>query len=69
VLTHPWTAAAMAALATLRAALDPSVRGGDYYGPSGRLPYAGHPVRVTSERLTGASYGLPAAPLAPTETS
>jgi NAD(P)-dependent dehydrogenase (short-subunit alcohol dehydrogenase family) len=36
------------ALATLRAATDPAVRGGEYYGPPGRLQYTGHPVRVES---------------------
>jgi NAD(P)-dependent dehydrogenase (short-subunit alcohol dehydrogenase family) len=36
------------ALATLRAATDPAARGGEYYGPPGRLQYAGHPVRVES---------------------
>ena len=36
------------ALATLRAATDPGARGGEYYGPPGRLQYTGHPVRVES---------------------
>jgi NAD(P)-dependent dehydrogenase (short-subunit alcohol dehydrogenase family) len=36
------------ALATLRAAADPGARGGEYYGPPGRLQYTGHPVRVES---------------------
>ncbi len=41
--------AAAGALATLRAATDPEVRGGDYYGPDGRLRRAsGHPVRIES---------------------
>jgi NAD(P)-dependent dehydrogenase (short-subunit alcohol dehydrogenase family) len=40
--------AQMGALATLRAAVDPSARGGEYYGPSGRSQYAGYPVRVES---------------------
>jgi hypothetical protein len=35
-----------AALPTLRAATDPAVRGGDYYGPAGRFEYTGHPVPV-----------------------
>jgi NAD(P)-dependent dehydrogenase (short-subunit alcohol dehydrogenase family) len=34
------------ALATLRAATDPAARGGEYYGPPGRLQYTGHPARV-----------------------
>jgi NAD(P)-dependent dehydrogenase (short-subunit alcohol dehydrogenase family) len=36
------------ALATLRAATDPGARGGEYYGPPGRLQYTGHPARVES---------------------
>jgi NAD(P)-dependent dehydrogenase (short-subunit alcohol dehydrogenase family) len=36
------------ALSILRAAVDPQVRGGDYYGPDGRFEYKGHPVRLTS---------------------
>jgi NAD(P)-dependent dehydrogenase (short-subunit alcohol dehydrogenase family) len=40
--------AAMGALATLRAATDPAVRGGQYYGPDGRLGYRGHPVLLRS---------------------
>jgi NAD(P)-dependent dehydrogenase (short-subunit alcohol dehydrogenase family) len=36
------------ALPTLRAALDPSARGGDYYGPDRWLEYTGRPVRVQS---------------------
>jgi NAD(P)-dependent dehydrogenase (short-subunit alcohol dehydrogenase family) len=37
------------ALATLRAATDPAVRGADYYGPNGRLMNAsGPPVRIES---------------------
>jgi NAD(P)-dependent dehydrogenase (short-subunit alcohol dehydrogenase family) len=34
------------ALPTLRAALDPSARGGDYFGPAGRFEYTGLPIRV-----------------------
>ncbi|MGV0836712.1 SDR family NAD(P)-dependent oxidoreductase [Mycolicibacterium thermoresistibile] len=36
------------ALATLRAATDPEVRGGQYYGPSGFREIFGHPVLVGS---------------------
>jgi NAD(P)-dependent dehydrogenase (short-subunit alcohol dehydrogenase family) len=36
------------ALATLRAATDPAARGGEYYGPPGRLQLTGHPQRVES---------------------
>ena len=38
----------MGALPTLRAATDPGVRGGDYYGPSRRFEVVGHPKRVRS---------------------
>jgi NAD(P)-dependent dehydrogenase (short-subunit alcohol dehydrogenase family) len=40
--------AQMGALPTLRAAADPAARGGDYYGPPGRLQYTGYPARVES---------------------
>jgi len=36
------------ALPTLRAATDPAVRGGEYYGPDGWLEFKGHPHRVGS---------------------
>lgn len=36
------------ALATLRAATDPEVAGGEYYGPRGFMEFHGHPTRVTS---------------------
>jgi NAD(P)-dependent dehydrogenase (short-subunit alcohol dehydrogenase family) len=36
------------ALATLRAAVDPDVRGGEYYGPPGRAQFTGYPARVES---------------------
>ncbi len=38
----------MGALPTLRAAVDPHVTGGDYYGPNGFMEIRGHPVRVQS---------------------
>ncbi len=41
---------AVGALATLRAATDPEVRGGQYYGPSGFRELVGHPVLVQSNR-------------------
>jgi len=44
-ITQP---AAMGALPTLRAATDPAVFGGQYYGPSGRGENRGHPRLVTS---------------------
>nr|WP_062335067.1 oxidoreductase [Herbidospora sakaeratensis] len=41
------------ALAALRAAVDPAARGGEFYGPPGRLQFTGHPERVES---SAASY-------------
>ena len=38
----------MGALPTLRAATDPSVRGGQYYGPDGFGEQRGHPKVVQS---------------------
>jgi NAD(P)-dependent dehydrogenase (short-subunit alcohol dehydrogenase family) len=48
-LLNFWIAqdARMGALPTLRAAVDPSARGGEYYGPAGRHD-TGYPVRVES---------------------
>jgi NAD(P)-dependent dehydrogenase (short-subunit alcohol dehydrogenase family) len=40
----------MGALPTLRAATDPNVIGGDYYGPGGFLEMHGHPEVVESNR-------------------
>ena len=40
--------AEMGALPTLRAATDPGVRNGEYYGPDGRGEQRGHPKRVES---------------------
>ncbi|MFC2099264.1 oxidoreductase [Candidatus Bipolaricaulota bacterium] len=42
--------AAQGARPILRAATDPGVRGGEYYGPSGFLGMRGRPVRVQSAR-------------------
>jgi len=39
---------AVGVLGEVRAAVDPDVRGGEYYGPSGPLQLTGHPVRVPS---------------------
>ncbi len=39
---------AVGVLGEVRAAVDPDVRGGEYYGPSGPLQLTGHPVRVSS---------------------
>jgi NAD(P)-dependent dehydrogenase (short-subunit alcohol dehydrogenase family) len=38
----------LGALPTLRAAVDPAARGGEYYGPSSRREYTGPPARVES---------------------
>ena len=42
----------MGALATLRAATDPGVTGGQYYGPDGFRELWGHPVLVASNKLS-----------------
>jgi len=42
--------AEMGALPTLRAATDPGVRNGEYYGPDGLGEQRGHPKRVESNR-------------------
>jgi NAD(P)-dependent dehydrogenase (short-subunit alcohol dehydrogenase family) len=40
--------AQLGALPTLRAAVDPAARSGEYYGPGGWREYTGYPVRVES---------------------
>jgi hypothetical protein len=40
--------ARMGALPALRAATDPGPGGAEYFGPSGRNEYTGHPVLVSS---------------------
>jgi hypothetical protein len=40
--------AEMGALATVRAAVDPRARGGEYYGPAGWQGFTGYPVVVRS---------------------
>ena len=42
--------AEMGALPTLRAATDPTVRGGQYYGPGGFGGLRGHPILVSSSK-------------------
>jgi NAD(P)-dependent dehydrogenase (short-subunit alcohol dehydrogenase family) len=44
--------AAMGALPSLRAAVDPDVKGGDYYGPEGFMESAGYPVLVQSSEAS-----------------
>jgi NAD(P)-dependent dehydrogenase (short-subunit alcohol dehydrogenase family) len=41
----------LGALATVRAAVDPDARGGDYYGPPGRAQFTGFPARVEPSAL------------------
>ncbi len=40
--------AAMGALPTLRAAVDPLAQGGDYYGPDGFNSFRGYPVKIAT---------------------
>lgn len=47
----------MGALATLRAAVDPDARGGDYYGPPGRSQYTGYPTRDEVQRAVARCRG------------
>ena len=42
----------MGALPMIRAAVDPEVKGAEYYGPSGRGEHRGHPVRVESNEAS-----------------
>jgi NAD(P)-dependent dehydrogenase (short-subunit alcohol dehydrogenase family) len=44
--------AAMGALPILRAATDPGVQGGEYYGPDGLFEQKGYPVRVDSNKAS-----------------
>jgi NAD(P)-dependent dehydrogenase (short-subunit alcohol dehydrogenase family) len=44
-ITHP---AEIGALSLMRAAIDPAVRGGEYYCPDGRMEFKGVPVRRES---------------------
>jgi len=44
--------AEMGTLPTLRAAIDPGTKPGDYYGPSGFMEMHGHPVKVQSNKLS-----------------
>lgn len=47
-LGRAFNTAEMGALPTLRAATDPGVRGGQYYGPDGLAEWRGHPTLVRS---------------------
>lgn len=44
--------AAMGALPTLRAAVDPQASGGDYFGPDGPSERGGYPVKVSSNEAS-----------------
>ena len=44
--------AAMGALPTIRAAVDPRANGGDYYGPDGFMEQTGHPIVVQSNKAS-----------------
>jgi NAD(P)-dependent dehydrogenase (short-subunit alcohol dehydrogenase family) len=53
VLAYFFTqSATMGALTTIRAAVDPNVKGSDYYGPGGRGERSGYPVRVESSEAS-----------------
>ena len=45
----------MGALPQLRAATDPKVKGGDYYGPGGAFEMSGYPKKVKSNRRSKSS--------------
>ncbi len=42
----------MGALPTLRAAIDPELKGAEYFGPQGFMEVRGYPVQVTSNELS-----------------
>ena len=44
--------AAMGALPTIRAAVDPNVKGGEYYGPGGLMGQRGYPILVQSSKAS-----------------
>lgn len=44
--------AAIGALPTIRAAVDPDAKGGDYYGPGGFMEQRGYPVLVPSSKAS-----------------
>ena len=43
---------AQGALPQIRASVDPSVKGGEYYGPDGKNEYKGYPVVVPSNEAS-----------------
>ena len=44
--------AAMGALPSIRAAVDPNVTGGQYFGPGGTMEMKGYPILVTSSKAS-----------------
>ncbi|MCV7302753.1 SDR family NAD(P)-dependent oxidoreductase [Mycobacterium barrassiae] len=52
LLEWSFASAEMGALPTLRAATDPGVIGGQYYGPDGFIEQRGYPVVVASNRVS-----------------
>lgn len=44
--------AAKGALPSIRASVDPDVKGGDYYGPCGFMEMKGHPVKTESSEVS-----------------
>lgn len=50
LLRRIFQSAAMGALPTMRAAVDPNVKGGDYYGPGGFMEMSGNPIKVNSSK-------------------
>lgn len=52
LLEHMMQGADMGALPTIRAAVDPQAKGGDYYGPNGFMEQGGYPVLVQSSKAS-----------------
>jgi NAD(P)-dependent dehydrogenase (short-subunit alcohol dehydrogenase family) len=52
VLLRLAQSSAMGALPTIRAAVDPNARGGEYYGPGGFMEQRGYPVTVQSNETS-----------------
>ena len=55
LMSRMMQSAAMGALPTMRAAVDPYVKGGDYYGPDGFMQMRGSPVKVKSSKASYSS--------------
>jgi NAD(P)-dependent dehydrogenase (short-subunit alcohol dehydrogenase family) len=52
LLVSMMQSAAMGALPSIRAAVDPDANGGEYYGPGGFMEQTGYPVRVRSNEAS-----------------